>query len=65
METVAVGDGVQTVIYSKESTAFSNVKLIVIPGNPGVIEFYARFIDALFDKLNQSYSIYGSKVYPS
>ncbi|ELR13563.1 uncharacterized protein ACA1_358610 [Acanthamoeba castellanii str. Neff] len=37
----------------------SDITLVVVPGNPGAIEFYVEFITELFHLLEQRYSIVG------
>jgi len=61
MEIVVFGN-ICTDVYRLESCSpksFSNLKIIVIPGNPGLIEFYRSFIDTLHKKLDQKVTIVG------
>ena len=55
-----MGESIETAVYAKESTTPSDVVLVVVPGNPGVIDFYVPFIDILFENLERKCSIYGS-----
>lgn len=32
--------------------------IVLIPGNPGLVEFYDDFITALFDSLQRQYPVY-------
>jgi pimeloyl-ACP methyl ester carboxylesterase len=36
-----------------------NIKMIIIPGNPGLIDFYILFINNLFELLEKKIAIYG------
>jgi hypothetical protein len=38
----------------------NSTKIIVIPGNPGVIEFYQTFINALYEGLGKRFPVFGS-----
>jgi pimeloyl-ACP methyl ester carboxylesterase len=53
-------DGISTEVYSVVSTdrQFLNPILIVIPGNPGLIQFYRKFVDFIYKKLEEKCSIY-------
>jgi hypothetical protein len=56
--------GIPTRIYSVHPTVVSrnrdeNVAIVVIPGNPGVIDFYKDFINSLFDQMGKTHSIIG------
>jgi len=58
-EIVKVG-GRPTELYSLTAERpKTGITLIVIPGNPGAIDFYSEFITELFHLLDQNYSIVG------
>eukprot|EP01098_Paradermamoeba_levis_P010447 TRINITY_DN4389_c0_g1_i1.p1 TRINITY_DN4389_c0_g1~~TRINITY_DN4389_c0_g1_i1.p1 ORF type:complete len:322 (-),score=77.59 TRINITY_DN4389_c0_g1_i1:176-1075(-) len=59
MQVVSVND-IKTEIYFKRASKPSSKPLIVVvPGNPGVIGFYQTFIDTLYLRLDQQFSIVG------
>lgn len=53
-------NGIPTVIsILKPRTTQSKVSVVVIPGNPGLVEYYDAFISALFEASGKSLSIFG------
>lgn len=60
-QVVEVG-GIRTETYAlRAERPVSDITLVVVPGNPGAIEFYVEFITELFHLLDQKYSIVGGK----
>ena len=57
-EVVSV-NGLPTVVSKilPESNIHEHV-IVLIPGNPGLVEFYDVFITTLFDALNGRYPVY-------
>ncbi|PRP86228.1 hypothetical protein PROFUN_05744 [Planoprotostelium fungivorum] len=58
METVTVND-IATRTYVRRSTQQHDTAIVVVPGNPGFVDFYIEFIDKLFDRLGGVFSVYG------
>jgi len=58
MELIEI-NSIPTEFYWKKSKEEHSRKLVVIPGNPGVIDFYITFIDNLFDRFDQKYDVIG------
>jgi len=58
MEVVQI-NSIPTDFYWRKSKHEHTKKLVVIPGNPGVIDFYIPFIDSLFEKFDQKYDVVG------
>jgi len=52
-------EGITTEFYIKRASKEHNLKIVVIPGNPGIIDFYEPFIELLYEKLGQLYDIIG------
>ncbi|GAM26030.1 hypothetical protein SAMD00019534_092050, partial [Acytostelium subglobosum LB1] len=46
-------------MLSTKSSSTNPIKIIVVPGNPGLIEFYIEFIKTLYTNLNGQYDIIG------
>jgi hypothetical protein len=52
-------DGLQTCFYQRSSPEAKahRTKFIITPGNPGAVEFYYEFVDALFKHLGGKYEV--------
>jgi len=50
---------IETEAFRIESEFTSNIKIVLIPGNPGLIRFYSSYMRKIFNKLDGRYSIYG------
>ncbi|EFA80394.1 hypothetical protein PPL_07228 [Heterostelium album PN500] len=46
-------------MLSTKSNHDSDIKVIIVPGNPGLIEFYIEFMKSLYDGLGAKYDIIG------
>lgn len=58
-ENVLVG-GIPTVVSKiLPSNSYSDCAIVVIPGNPGLIEYYDDFISSLFEASGEKLPIYG------
>lgn len=60
LSEIVVGDSIATAIYAKKAAQPNDLTFIVLPGNPGIIDFYIPFIDGLFDRLQRKYDVIGS-----
>jgi len=58
MEVIEI-NSVPTEFYWRKAKQSHPRKLVVIPGNPGIIDFYTTFIDQLYDKFGQQYDVIG------
>jgi len=53
-------NGIPTVIsVLKSQESHPKASVVVIPGNPGLVEYYDAFISALFEASGRSLSIFG------
>mmetsp|Transcript_3665 Transcript_3665/g.5090 ORF Transcript_3665/g.5090 Transcript_3665/m.5090 type:complete len:313 (-) Transcript_3665:26-964(-) len=53
-------DGIHTdlcELYPQNKTKHSHIVIVVVPGNPGVVDFYIEFIHHLYEKLSKRISI--------
>jgi pimeloyl-ACP methyl ester carboxylesterase len=59
MENIKVIDvsGIHTEVYARTPNKYSPLKIVIVPGNPGIVDFYVDFVDLLFDKFGQKHSV--------